>query len=86
MPSASRIESWLRYDGKRSGTAHRRLIERARWHTRTLRKRGRCEYCGRRGSTVWHHPDYRCPHFVDEVCLRCHRAQHPRPVIGGKVR
>lgn len=40
MPSASRIESWLRYDGKRRGTAHRRLIERARWHTRTLHKRG----------------------------------------------
>jgi hypothetical protein len=88
MASSARRASWLSYDAKRKRTARRLMKERARDAVRRARyqKTGQCEYCGRRGATVWHHLDYRCPLFVDEVCPECHRRLHPRRVNGGKVR
>lgn len=80
-----RLASKARYDARRTGTAHRLLRERARDAVRRARygKTGRCELCGRCGPTVFHHEDYRCPLFVDEVCTKCHRGMHPRRVNGG---
>lgn len=87
MISAVRRRSKARYDAKRKGTAVRLLHERARDAVRRAKliRIGRCEYCGDMGRTVWHHLDYRCPLFVDEVCLKCHRGLHPRRVNGGGV-
>lgn len=86
--TAARRRSWLAYDAKRKRTEHRLLRERARDAIRRagLIRVGRCEYCGKMARTIWHHPDYRCPLFVDEVCLMCHRGLHPRRVNGGKVK
>lgn len=85
MISAARRRSKARYDAGRKGMPHRLLRERARDAVRRAKliKIGRCEYCGRMGRIVWHHLDYRCPLFVDEVCLKCHCGLHPRRVNGG---
>lgn len=87
MSSAARRRSKARYDAKRRGTLHRLQHERAGGAVRRagLIKTGRCEYCGDMGRTVWNHLDYRCPLFVDGVCLRCHRRLHPRRVKGEGV-
>lgn len=81
-----------RYDAKRKATLHRGIRERARAIVRGMVRRGELVYAGfcrrcqkRRRKTLWHHPDYSRPTWVEEVCYKCHRGLHPRPVYGGKV-
>lgn len=83
----SRKESWARYDAKRKGKLDRLLKERERKRTGRLlrgKKIGRCAYCGWKVSTVWHHVTYvGTPPLVVELCHKCHRMQHPRPLPQG---
>lgn len=80
MSSQARRESWLRYDRKRRGTNHRLSLERARGVMRRVPKSGVCEECGASGVTVWHHENYDRPRDAIELCHRCHRAKHSRPM------
>jgi hypothetical protein len=85
MASEARKKSWLAHDAKRKDDAQRRRTERARGHARRLPKTGRCELCGDTGDTVWHHPDYRYPKDVIELCHVCHRGCHPRKLPQGGI-
>lgn len=83
MPTPARVASWKRHDSKRNGTPDRLMKERARGRVRSAAKRGDCVLCGETGATVWHHPDYEFPCEVQELCLKCHRAKHPRQLPQG---
>ena len=83
MTTAARKRSWLRHDRKRRGMPHRTACERARQRMGKVPKTGRCEQCGALADTVWHHEDYSLPKDAVELCFKCHRARHPRPLPQG---
>jgi hypothetical protein len=89
--SIARRSSWRKYDAKRQGAAARnkkrkarRLVEKA-VREGLLKYTGKCAKCHQRALTVLHHEDYDKPLDVLELCLKCHRAKHPRLTPSGKV-
>lgn len=88
MASKARKHSWSVYDEKRRECSERRLKEHCRYLTRKfkLEKSGVCENCKVEGkATVFHHPNYKKPLKVVELCHKCHRAEHKRPTPNGGV-
>ena len=93
------MTSKQRYDLKRRGDANRKQkeAERAltRWMTRRglLVKTGWCHSMDCQASidhsptkTVWHHLRYQLAKpDVIELCYKCHRKAHPRPMPNGKL-
>ena len=93
MSTEGRRSAGLRHDAKRKAGIGRCLRERARAIVRAMVRRGQlvksvvCLRCRKRRRTIWHHPDYSRPTWVEETCLKCHRGLHPRGgLFGGGVK